>query len=116
MSAESVTQADREAAANLAERFERQRGSTARRMREGRLDHFEEVQAFARHRLATQAPAPAFPREEVLEAIAQRAVKQIENGFSFETLTGPENLRARLSLCARQAAHDTAALLQGAGR
>lgn len=65
---------------------------------------------FARHRLAAFASAPAGDGEEE-DKIVLRAVEQVMRGFSFETLAGPENLRARLSLCARQAVHDTIAAL-----
>lgn len=51
----AVTQADREAAAALygERRTPNGRNNTQQRMREGKLDQFAEVQAFARHRLAT---------------------------------------------------------------
>lgn len=64
----------------------------------------------ARAALDTLASAPAGDGVED-EKIVSRAVEQVMRGFSFETLTGPENLRARLSLCARQAVHDTIAAL-----
>lgn len=48
---------------------------------------------------------------EQREGIVTRAVNRIMTGFSFSTLEGPENLRARLSMCARQAVEDTIAAL-----
>jgi hypothetical protein len=38
------------------------------------------------------------------EAIAKDAAEYILGAFSFSTLLGPENLRARLTMVARQAA------------
>ena len=76
----SVTQADREAAAALIEwhndaaaQWEVVPGKTLqffaasapKSMREGAFDEHDVVQAFARHRLASTQPAPAFPREKV---------------------------------------------------
>lgn len=62
----SVTQADRDAAANWCEAqpFPSKQAEAAL-IRVGDYDHHSLVQAFARHRLASTQPAPAFPREEV---------------------------------------------------
>ena len=70
----SVTQADREAAIGII-------GSTLdAEQREavlaGKSDTLSIVQAFARHRLASTQPAPAFPREEVAKIIDPAAWEQ----------------------------------------
>jgi hypothetical protein len=62
---------------------------------------------------ASPEPVPATNQagEVDIEKIVSRSADQILNGFSWETLTGPDNLRARLSMAARQAVHDTLAAL-----
>jgi len=62
---------------------------------------------------ASPEPVPATNQagEVDVEKIVSRSADQILNGFSWETLTGPDNLRARLSMAARQAVHDTLAAL-----
>jgi len=69
--------------------------------------------AFAAMLAASPEPVPATNQagEVDVEKIVRRSADQILNGFSWETLTGPDNLRARLSMAARQAVHDTLAAL-----
>lgn len=70
-------------------------------MRRNTLDQFDAHTARATRALAA-TPAPQ-PVAVDVEMIAKSAVDTIMERFSWETLIGPENLRARLSMCARAA-------------
>lgn len=51
-----VEQVDRDAAADAFDRYwPTNKNHTGKRIREGKLDHFDEVQAFKRHRIAAEA-------------------------------------------------------------
>lgn len=76
----TVTQADRDAAANAVQAYRDQKnGNWQQRIRDGQCDDGEMVQAFARHRLAHTAGEPA---SDLVEA-ATEALRQIDKYAEF---------------------------------
>lgn len=70
----SVTQADRNDAADYGKAMQTLSGRERDSILRGKWDSSAPVQWFARRRLASTQPAPAFPREEVAEADLFQAI------------------------------------------
>jgi hypothetical protein len=114
-----VTETDRDLAADFAGNFYLSALQVSQaEIRQGVADHLSIVQAFARHRLATQADALAVMREA--EAVlapfarAEHIVASVEMGRIRCVLTYPEGARATFCLADLKRAQATLANLRAA--
>ena len=105
----SVTQADREAAASFIEAYWNCDASMLKLAASYRAGHTGGIfaRAFARHRLASTQPAPAFPREEATDAMVLAGAR-VWLGEGLQKVPADWVERMRLTWCAMRAA-----LLQG---
>lgn len=101
----SVTQADRNDAADYGKAMQTLSGRERDSILRGKWDSSAPVQWFARRRLASTQPAPAFPREEVDEAVL------VKKALSIATYGQPAQIAVQVATNAVRVT--VAALLQG---